>query len=183
MGGIFDTDVKRNPWALANKVFVGYCSSDSWVGWSEAWFNIGHGDLTVYFRGQKIVEGVVATLMAPEFGLATASRILFGGCSEGGRGAMATIDYMTGKEPAGASQVQFPTTADVRGFFDGAMQLDIDVYDTAVAAVSMQNQTAEALVYLNATGRMGSNCNLAFDPFPSHVVRAVRGSRPRRSRA
>ena len=29
MGGIFDTDLKRNPWAYANKVFVGYCSSDS----------------------------------------------------------------------------------------------------------------------------------------------------------
>ena len=132
------------------------------MGWSETWFNIGHGDLTVYFRGQKIVEGVVATLLAPEFGLATAARVLFGGCSEGGRGAMANIDYLTGKEPAGLSQVMFPSSADVRGFFDGAMQLDIDVYDTAVAAVSMQNQTAEALVFLNATGRMGSSCNLAF---------------------
>ena len=32
MGGIFDADPHRNPWAGANLVYAAYCSSDAWVG-------------------------------------------------------------------------------------------------------------------------------------------------------
>jgi hypothetical protein len=143
--------VKRNPWASANKVFVGYCSSDAYVGDSETWFASGIIK-TFVFRGQRILTSLLAQLNA-DFGLASATRIVFGGCSEGGRGAMASIDYLMPLFPAGA---------DVRGLFDSAFELDMDVFDVANAATSLQNQTAMALVFLNATARMGVNCYTAF---------------------
>jgi len=148
--GIFDTDEKRNGWASSNKVFAGYCSSDAWVGASEQWFT-GGGVSSFLFRGQRILTSLIEQLGG--FGLPNATRVLFGGCSEGGRGAMASIDYLMPLFPAGA---------DVRGFFDSAFELDVDVLDVQNAALSLQNQTAAALVYLNATGRMGTNCYTAF---------------------
>ena len=30
-GGIFSTDPSQNPWAGANMVYIGYCSSDAWM--------------------------------------------------------------------------------------------------------------------------------------------------------
>ena len=30
MGGIFDSDAQRNPWAGSNMVYSAYCSSDAW---------------------------------------------------------------------------------------------------------------------------------------------------------
>ena len=30
MGGIFDSDAQRNPWAGSNMVYAAYCSSDAW---------------------------------------------------------------------------------------------------------------------------------------------------------
>ena len=53
--GIFGTDPATNPFASANKVFVKYCSSDSWFGDAPA------SDATYgfAFRGARIVAAVL----------------------------------------------------------------------------------------------------------------------------
>lgn len=93
MTGIFDSDPLRNPWAGANQVFVGYCSSDAWAG------NIGAADTPLStlktisgtlgwnFRGQVIIAAVMDALVT-EWGLGAVPghRLLFGGCSAGSRG-------------------------------------------------------------------------------------------------
>jgi len=85
LGGIFDDDPRRNPLARAHKVYVGYCSSDAWSG------NIGAADVSFgfNFRGQRNIAATIATLQAQAgLGASGNTRVLFGGCSAGARGAM-----------------------------------------------------------------------------------------------
>lgn len=80
LGGIFDDDPKRSPLATANKVYVGYCSSDAWSG------DIAAEDVPFgfAFRGQRNVEGTFQTLISEyDLGAARGTRVLFGGCSAG----------------------------------------------------------------------------------------------------
>jgi len=110
LGGIFDENPTKSPWAGANKarcagalrpltsphlwaaqVYVGYCSSDAWVGdvpASEATFGLA-------FRGQRIISATLGSLVLNhQLGATSGQRLLFSGCSAGGRGAMFTIDYV-----------------------------------------------------------------------------------------
>lgn len=117
--GIFDYDPHRNPMAGANLVQVGYCSSDAWVG------NVGPqdnalnattnaaGGLGWWFKGQRIIEATLAVLNQ-DFGFGTLpnTRLLFGGCSAGARGAMFNLDYVANMVPAGVQ---------VRGFLDSPL--------------------------------------------------------------
>ena len=132
MGGIFDADPRRSPWAGANLVFIGYCSSDAWVGdvgpESNSW---GWS-----FRGQRIIKSVFAALaygvdvtttetvhypnkthakvtQTATYKFGPAPKVLFAGCSAGSRGAMFNLDYVQDMLPPGA--------APVLGFFDSPM--------------------------------------------------------------
>jgi len=117
--GIFDTDTKRSPWAHAHKareralfgaaamthacarsdgcpplvsqVYVGYCSSDAYVGNSGFNANV----VGWSFRGARIVTAVIERLIA-DYALGNTTeptKMLLGGCSAGARGAMYNLDY------------------------------------------------------------------------------------------
>lgn len=119
MPGIFDYDPRRNPLAGANLVQIGYCSSDAWVGNSNPADNALNATLNAagtygwFFKGQRIIEATLAVL-EQDFGLGSVpnSRLLFGGCSAGARGAMFNLDYVPD---------MVPDTVDVRGFFDSPL--------------------------------------------------------------
>jgi hypothetical protein len=136
--GIFALDppgAAVNQFRTYNHVIVNYCSSDNWIGSAK------HQGLTtsygasfdIEFRGQDIVDAVVATLLAgptaadpaaaagfyatPLPSLQGATRILLGGESAGGNGLRHHLDRLAGT-------LQPPTTnqaVDVRGVVDAGV--------------------------------------------------------------
>ena len=174
MGGIFDKDPKRNPFAGANLVYVGYCSSDAWVG------NVGAGPDTFgwHFRGQRIIEatfqmlargvGVINkyTQRSPSgqklylsntttYRLTASDKVLFGGCSAGSRGAMFTVDYVQPMLPPGSPPVL--------AFFDSPMWVDVEPVTGADGSIiSLEYQTQQIYALVNATARLGDACAAAY---------------------
>ncbi|CAK9058096.1 unnamed protein product [Durusdinium trenchii] len=70
----------------AAHAFIGYCSSDSWLGnSSQLWRG-----RAFYFQGSEILVETVETLL--NFGMKHAKLVLFSGCSAGGRGLLYNLD-------------------------------------------------------------------------------------------
>lgn len=149
LGGIFETNPTKTPFAHVNKVYIGYCSSDAYVG------NAGPSAETFgyYFRGQKIVEATLQA-MVQTHGMGTrgmTERLLFGGCSAGARGASFTLDYVPGIITGfGGSNVQ------VQGMLDSSLWLDVQPYSPSL--ISLQCQVQAITSFINATGRMDASC-------------------------
>jgi hypothetical protein len=157
--GIFSTDAARNPWAGANLIQIGYCSSDAWVG------DIAADDVALLanvrntagrtgwaFKGQRIVAATIAALVAHNgFGSVPGTRLLFGGCSAGARGAMFSLDYIQAMLPAGV---------ELRGFLDSPLWIDTAPLSAATASLQAQTEAVYALV--NATARLGGACVAAY---------------------
>eukprot|EP00439_Symbiodinium_sp_Y106_P022555 s2559_g2.t2 len=87
-GGIFARGLGATPFlATAAHAYIGYCSSDSWMGnTSRTWR--GH---TWYFEGAHILATAVSTLLE-QHGMKNAALVLFSGCSAGGRGMVYNLD-------------------------------------------------------------------------------------------
>lgn len=159
MTGIFSVNPERNPMAGANLVQIGYCSSDAWVG------NVAAKDATTLaqtknvagtdgwaFKGQRIIEATLATLSAHfAFGAMPRTRLLFGGCSAGARGAMFNLDFVPAMVPPGVQ---------VRGFLDSPLWVDVEPLEPNV--VSLETQTRSTFELVNATARLGDACALTF---------------------
>jgi hypothetical protein len=108
------------------------------------------------FRGQHNIAATIATLQAGAgLGASSNTRVLFGGCSAGARGAMFNLDYV---------QALLPADAQLLGFLDSPMWVDIEPLDPSV--VSLINQTQAIVPLVNATGRIGPLCAAAY-PDPS----------------
>jgi hypothetical protein len=161
--GIFDTNPARNPWAGANLVQIGYCSSDAWVGDVSAadatplatTKNVAGGDGWA-FKGQRIIEATLAALVshyglgAPTASGAT-SRLLFGGCSAGARGALFNADFLA---------PMLPASVELRVFLDSPLWVDIQPLNEGT--VSLQTQTQSVFALVNATARLGAACAATF---------------------
>jgi Pectinacetylesterase len=119
------------------------------------------GDAETYgyqFRGARIVDAVLSSLVATKgMGNGTLpAKLIFGGCSAGGRGAAFSLDYVsTTLERAGAA----PGSIDVYGLLDAALW--IDVPPEVEGVVSQQCQTAALAQMVNAT-RLGAACEAAY---------------------
>ena len=83
--------------------------------------------------------------------LASGGRLLFGGCSAGGRGAMFTLDYL----PA-----LLPTGVELRGFLDSPLWVDVLPFEANITSLENQTQTMYGLV--NPTARLGAECVAAY---------------------
>lgn len=152
LSGIFDDDIKRNPMAEAHKVYIGYCSSDAWSGDADP----SPYTFDFAFKGQRIIEGTLSTIaLQAGFGSLPHTRLLFGGCSAGARGAMFNLDYVAAMVPEGVS---------VMGFLDSSMWVDLDPI-SGNSAVPLVNETVAVLQLANSTGRLGPLCVEAYpDP-------------------
>ena len=113
--GIFGTDPATNPFANANKVFIKYCSSDSWFGDAPA----SDASFGFAFRGARIVAATLKALVAAH-GLGSSGadeRVLLGGCSAGGRGVLTNLDYVSAAAPPNVQ---------VKGLLDAAGWVDVE---------------------------------------------------------
>jgi len=148
-GGIFEDNPQKSPIAGAVKAFVPYCSSDAWVGDGEAY--------SYQFRGQRIVAATVAAFVQKlGLGSVPGHRLVFGGCSAGGRGASFNLDYV----PQMLLDAGAANPVAVLGLFDAAMWVDIP--PALPTVVSQQCQTAALLDMVNASNRLGDACMAAF---------------------
>lgn len=88
-GGILNNDPELNKdFHNFNKVFIMYCSSDSWVGDKEK------SDGLFHFRGKRIVTEVMRDLKK-YFRLDQASHLIFAGSSAGSVGMGYNLDMIT----------------------------------------------------------------------------------------
>jgi hypothetical protein len=149
LGGIFSSpaSLSLNPWAHANKAYLSYCSSDAWVGDLDA-SAPGSGNFS--FKGQAIIEAAIGD-MSNRLGLSSTSQVLFGGCSAGARGALFSLDFV---------QPLLPPGAQLRGFFDSALWLDVPPLDSA--EVTLQEQTQGVFGMLNVSARIPPACAAAY---------------------
>jgi len=101
IGGLFDESAVNNPdWYSASKVFIGYCSSDSFSGNRSASPSTGNW----HFKGKAILRAVIQDLLS-KTGLSNAQEVLFSGCSAGGSAVFANLDYAASLLPHKANRV------------------------------------------------------------------------------
>eukprot|EP00162_Nutomonas_longa_P010822 comp20174_c0_seq1/m.39873 comp20174_c0_seq1/g.39873 ORF comp20174_c0_seq1/g.39873 comp20174_c0_seq1/m.39873 type:complete len:389 (-) comp20174_c0_seq1:17-1183(-) len=87
-GGIFSRNASHNPdFAYDNKVFLGYCSSDMYMG------NTTHGANGWGFNGRHILTALFDELQA-KFNINGAQRLVFSGCSAGGQAVVTNVNFV-----------------------------------------------------------------------------------------
>jgi hypothetical protein len=127
------------------------------------------------FRGQRILEAIFAELRAgvavttssllhfanhthttvtstQTYALTAASRVLFGGCSAGARGAMFNLDYVQQMMPDGAPPVV--------GFLDSPLWVDVQPAEASI--MPLENETQAVFALVNATARLSDACAAAY---------------------
>jgi len=95
--GIFSEDDSA-ALKTANKIYIPYCTSDAHMGDRAA------SDATNgwNFRGQSVVKAVLSHAVSMlKMGSEDGSRLVFGGGSAGGRGAMVHLDFVESQVPSG----------------------------------------------------------------------------------
>lgn len=108
--GILSSSIQQNPdFRNFNRVYVHYCSSDSWAGDREASADTGN----FAFKGKRIFQATVELLLS---GLATGGRkiesgdrVLLAGTSAGAIGAQNNLDFLG---------VLLPSNIETRGLID-----------------------------------------------------------------
>ena len=110
--GFMDNSMKKTPFWSANKVMLGYCSSDGYMGdiaaSTDTW--------GWHFRGQQLVFSMIRDLIL-NHKLSSTSTIVFSGGSAGARGVMVLIDILVAD--------YFPKGAKVVGFLDSPYYIDV----------------------------------------------------------
>ena len=94
---------------------------------------------------QRLLEATLLRLTL--FGLSPYHRLLLAGCSDGARGAMAALDFVSAYLPAGV---------EVRGFLDSPPLADVAPISPSITPLT--NQTQGAALLVNATARLGAAC-------------------------
>lgn len=148
-GGIFSRDASQNPWSSANMAYVRYCSSDAWMGDTEAF--------GMQFRGQSIVTAALTDLLAFH-GLAPGARLLFGGCSAGARGAMVLLDSV--------AHMMQPSGIEVRGMLDSAFWIDVQPNSDSALGGSLLEQAQLVYGFANTSGVISAECAAAYPQAP-----------------
>ena len=101
-GALNDADAVNPDLAGYTKVFVGYCDGSSFAS-DVAVPVVVNATTTVFFRGRRILDAVLETLVS-DHGLAAAPRVLLKGCSAGGMAVFLHADrigaWLRARNPA-----------------------------------------------------------------------------------
>jgi len=119
--GIMSVDPSVNPeffdW---NTVYVWYCDGGSYMGDKDGTTTVGKE--TLYFRGKRVLEGVMKTLLY-DFGMDTATEVVLTGSSAGGIATIQQCDNVGSLVESASSDVKFKCLADA-GFFVNTTDFD-----------------------------------------------------------
>jgi len=158
--GLFDP--ARSPLADAHIAFVKSCSNDAFMGDKSPTEPTGgqHNTLFVdrdpdtawHFRGRRIVEAVFADLRRRSgLGDEAGDRVVYGGCSAGARGAMATIDHI-------ATTPALVGKAGLMGLLDSGLWVPISPKTNSKDWDSFGHQMRASMVLSNSSGLIGEEC-------------------------
>jgi hypothetical protein len=144
--------------ANINVGFAPYCSSDGWSG------NIGASNVpfNFNFRGAEIVTAIFKDLASKHgMGSTTGTRIMYGGCSAGARGALFNLDRIA---TLVNSNALFPRAnlAAFGGLLDSAFWVDIPPPNTSI--VPLYDQVKDVFVMANSSGTLSQKCLSSFAP-------------------
>jgi hypothetical protein len=102
--------------AAMSFAYAPYCSSDGWAGSTAA-----APPTNFAFRGHDIVAAIFADLAAKQgLGSAAGTRVMYGGCSAGARGALFNLDRVALEIMPAIVQKQGGSLARVGGLLDSA---------------------------------------------------------------
>mmetsp|Transcript_24582 Transcript_24582/g.47865 ORF Transcript_24582/g.47865 Transcript_24582/m.47865 type:complete len:453 (+) Transcript_24582:100-1458(+) len=158
--GIFDP--KRSPIKDAHVAFVKSCSNDAFMGDKSPpdptnlppW-PLRKAEDGWHFRGRRIIEAVFKDLRTrtPFLGRMVGDRVIYGGCSAGARGAIATMDYVSGSS-------EIVGKAGVVGLLDSGLWVPISPTSQALAPgwKSFGQQTRAAMKMVNASALITGPC-------------------------
>lgn len=111
-----DNYESNSPLFGANKAALGYCSSDGYMGdagaSSDTW--------NYHFRGQALIRAMISELKR-QHKFNDATKVVFSGCSAGGRGVMTNIDALIAEKYLPDFTI---------GLLDSPYYVDIIPYDT-----------------------------------------------------
>lgn len=109
LGGIF---AEGRIATSAHRIYLRYCTSDAYLGNRT-------GPLGWHFRGRSVLAATIEEMLALGMGSTPGTRLLYGGCSAGGRGASYNIDWLRDS--------LLPASVTVRGFLDSPLWVDLPV--------------------------------------------------------
>ena len=153
-GGILDSNEPQL--AAAHIVYAPYCSSDGWAGSASAAPPTGFA-----FRGHDIVEGIFRDLVTSRgLGAVPGTRVMYGGCSAGARGALFNLDHVAlSLLPSIVSP--FSNIERIGGLLDSAFWVDIPQLPSAHEP-SFEDQARDVLALANASVSEASACRAAY---------------------
>jgi len=128
-GGIFE---EGRLGASAHRIYLRYCTSDGYLGNRT-------GPLGWHFRGRPVVTAVIEEMAALGMGSVQGTRLIYGGCSAGARGAYYNIDWL---------QTLLPSTVSLRGYFDSPLWIELDPVPLLGSSTSLRAQ-CEAIAALH----------------------------------
>ena len=150
-GGIFSRDATQNPgFAGANQVYIGYCSSDAWMGNTEQW--------GFQFRGQSILAATLAQLQS-NYGLGAGHQVLLAGCSAGARGVLVNLDNVAAALPG----------VEVRGLLDSGLWVDAQPSDPSTTE-SLMEETQQVYAWANAGALIPADCAAMYSGTPWYCL-------------
>jgi len=169
VGGIMSDDCATNPdFCKYNRVYMKYCDGNSFSG-NRAEPLVVKGldgkDKPLYFRGKRIIDAVLETLMN-KYGLSTAENVLLTGCSAGGLATYLHTDYVRESLIGLGVTLKRYKSAPISGFFLLHKTVDgKDVYPEEMQEIfKLANSTAGVNRYC-AAAMAGSDkmwmCNFA----------------------
>ena len=147
-------------------VYAPYCSSDGWAGSAAA-----APPTNFAFRGHDIVAAIFADLAASHgLGSVANTRVLYGGCSAGARGALFNLDRVA-FEVLPSLVSGSGSFARIGGLLDSAFWVDLTPLDTAKDP-SFSQQSKDVLALANASSSDENACAKAY---PGELWRCIFG--------
>lgn len=143
----------------ANLVYLKYCTSDGWIGASDAPFS----DFSFQLQGRAYVDAAFKTL-ASDFGFGSAAdtQLLFSGCSAGARGAL----FNTYRVAKLARSLAGSNLSKFGAMYDSAFWIDMEPLVPAATSFKTQVQDAFALFNVSGPGVLDPVCMATYSDAP-----------------
>jgi hypothetical protein len=141
--GFMDNNMKNTPFWSANKVMLGYCSSDGYMGNAAASVDTWGW----HFRGQELVFAMIRELIL-KHQLSSTSTIVFSGGSAGARGVMVLMDLLVAD--------YFPKGANVVGFLDSPYYVDVPSYSPLYKGFPYEE--SQKYLHMNTKNIISTEC-------------------------
>jgi len=108
--GYMDNDPLENPtFHNFNRVILWYCDGGLFASDREDPVSVEDPDdpsknVSLFFRGRRVLDFMLEELQGPKFGMDKATEILFGGCSAGGLATYLLADYVAERLPTSVTK-------------------------------------------------------------------------------